>query len=85
MAGRLAYHLGSPRLAMWMHYRAWREDPTHPEACYYHGRALLERREHRVSEGAPHGSQYQNCTCSHRSTSRDSTSHTGISSVLILA
>lgn len=44
MAGRLAYHLGSPRLAMYMHYRAYREDPEDPEARYYNARALLERR-----------------------------------------
>jgi tetratricopeptide (TPR) repeat protein len=44
LAGRLAIHLGAPRLTFWHHFRAWRADPTDPEACYYHARALLERR-----------------------------------------
>jgi tetratricopeptide (TPR) repeat protein len=43
-AGRLAIHLGAPRLCFWHHLRAWREDPADPEAGYYHARALLERR-----------------------------------------
>lgn len=44
MAGRLAVNVGAPRLAFWHHYHAWRKDPTHPEACYYYARLLLQRR-----------------------------------------
>jgi tetratricopeptide (TPR) repeat protein len=44
LAGRLAIHLGSPRLTFWHHLHAWRKEPADPEACYYHARALLERR-----------------------------------------
>lgn len=44
MAGRLAINLGAPRLAAWHHYDTWRKDPSHPEACYYYGRLLLQRR-----------------------------------------
>jgi tetratricopeptide (TPR) repeat protein len=44
LAGRLAIHLGAPRLTFLHHLRAWRDDRTDPEACYYHARALLERR-----------------------------------------
>jgi cellulose synthase operon protein C len=44
LAGRLAINLGAPRLAFLMHLRGWREDRSDPEACYYHARALLERR-----------------------------------------
>src|SRR5947209_43716 len=44
LAGRLAANLGAPRLASWLHVRAWRGDPANPEACYYFARHLLERR-----------------------------------------
>jgi tetratricopeptide (TPR) repeat protein len=44
LAGRLVVHLGAPRLGAWMHLRAYRESPTHPEAAYYHARVLLDRR-----------------------------------------
>ncbi|HXG12163.1 MAG TPA: tetratricopeptide repeat protein [Gemmataceae bacterium] len=44
LAGRLAYNLGAPRLANWHHFHAWRKEPTHPEACYYYARLLLQRR-----------------------------------------
>ena len=44
LAGRLAINLGAPRLAFRMHLRGWREDRGDAEACYYHARALLERR-----------------------------------------
>src|SRR5262249_40140260 len=44
LAGRLAMNLGAPRLTRWHHWRAWREDPTDPEACYYYAHALLEYR-----------------------------------------
>jgi len=44
LAGRLAVHLGAPRLCNYMHLMAWRQDRTHPEACYYCARTLLDRR-----------------------------------------
>jgi tetratricopeptide (TPR) repeat protein len=44
LTGRIAIHLGAPRLARWMHLRAYREVPTHPEATYYYTRAILDRR-----------------------------------------
>jgi tetratricopeptide (TPR) repeat protein len=44
LAGRLAIHLGAPRLTYRMHLLAWRQDRAHPEACYYHARALQDRR-----------------------------------------
>ncbi|HEY7310169.1 MAG TPA: tetratricopeptide repeat protein [Gemmataceae bacterium] len=44
LAGRLAVHLGAPRMTHRMHLLAWRQDRTHPEACYYHARALQDRR-----------------------------------------
>lgn len=44
MAGRIAANLGARRLCCWMHLRAYREDPADPEAAYYFGRTLLERR-----------------------------------------
>jgi tetratricopeptide (TPR) repeat protein len=44
VAGRLAMNLGSPRLAMALHDRAYREDPTDPEAIYYQTRAILGRK-----------------------------------------
>jgi tetratricopeptide (TPR) repeat protein len=44
LAGRLAIHLGAPRLTYRMHLLAWREDRSHPEAAYYHARALQDRR-----------------------------------------
>jgi tetratricopeptide (TPR) repeat protein len=44
LAGRLAVHLGAPRLMYRFHLLAWRHDRSHPEACYYHARALQDRR-----------------------------------------
>jgi len=44
LAGRLAIHLGAPRLGTYMCLMAWRQDRTHPEACYYRARTLLDRR-----------------------------------------
>ncbi len=44
LAGRLAGNLGAPRLAAWHFHHAFRADPTHPEACWYHVRELLDRR-----------------------------------------
>lgn len=44
LAGRLVIHLGAPRMAYWHHLLAWRGDRTNSEACYYHARALLDRR-----------------------------------------
>ena len=44
LAGRLARNLGSGRLARQLHLRAYRRDPGHPEARYYFGWAILERR-----------------------------------------
>ncbi|MDR3617985.1 MAG: tetratricopeptide repeat protein [Paludisphaera borealis] len=44
LAGRLARHLGGFRLGTALHLRAWRADPTDPEACYYHARAMIGRR-----------------------------------------
>jgi tetratricopeptide (TPR) repeat protein len=36
MAGRLAGNLGAPRLATALHVRAWRNDPSDPEATYFY-------------------------------------------------
>jgi tetratricopeptide (TPR) repeat protein len=44
LAGRLAPHLGAPRLAIILHTRAWRGDRADPEACYYRARELHGRR-----------------------------------------
>jgi tetratricopeptide (TPR) repeat protein len=44
LAGRLAGNLGAPRLASWHFLRAWRSDPTHPDACWYYARQILDRR-----------------------------------------
>lgn len=43
LAGRLAVHLGAPRLGAALHLRAWRRDPAHPEAHYRRARILLDR------------------------------------------
>ena len=43
LAGRLARQIGSPRLSRWHMIRAYRGQPTHPEAIYYHARYYLER------------------------------------------
>jgi tetratricopeptide (TPR) repeat protein len=44
LAGRLAVNLGAPKLAYWLHLRAWRADRGDPEARYFYGRSLFERR-----------------------------------------
>ncbi len=44
LAGRLAVNLGGPRLATWHHYKAWRRDPTDPEAMWFYAYNLIERR-----------------------------------------
>src|SRR5262245_40188313 len=43
LAGRLARQLGAPRLSRWQMIKAYRGQPTHPEAIYYHARYFLER------------------------------------------
>src|SRR5262249_35252800 len=43
LGGRLAIQLGAARLGRWLHVRAYRDTPAHPEAIYYHGRFRLER------------------------------------------
>lgn len=44
IAGRLAANLGAPRLGWALHLRAWRENPTDPEALYFYVRYILHRR-----------------------------------------
>lgn len=43
-AGRLSVHLGASRLSNWLMRRAWRGDPTDPEAQYYFAYCLWRRR-----------------------------------------
>ncbi len=43
LGGRLAIQLGGARLGRWLHLRAYRDTPAHPEAIYYHARYRLER------------------------------------------
>src|SRR5262245_7873564 len=43
VAGRLARQLGAPKLSRWQMIKAYRGQPTHPEAIYYHARYFLER------------------------------------------
>lgn len=43
LAGRLARQLGAPRLSRWHLLKAYRGQPTHPEAIYYHARYHLEK------------------------------------------
>ncbi|MHB1559833.1 MAG: C39 family peptidase, partial [Isosphaeraceae bacterium] len=44
LAGSIVAHLGSQRLSTAMQVRAWRDEPTDPEACLYRTFALLSRR-----------------------------------------
>jgi len=44
IAGRLAANLGASRLGWALHLRAWRENPTDPEAMYFYARYILHRR-----------------------------------------
>ena len=37
------FRSGRARLGRWLHLRAYRDTPTHPEALYYHARYRLER------------------------------------------
>lgn len=43
LAGRLAANIGAPRLAHALHLRAWRRDPSHPQAHLYYATGLLHR------------------------------------------
>lgn len=43
LGGRLAIQLGGARLGRWLHLRAYRDTPSHPEAIYYHARYRLEK------------------------------------------
>src|SRR5579864_9232297 len=43
LAGRLTRQLGAPRLSRWLMLKAYRGQPTHPEAIYYHARYYLEK------------------------------------------
>lgn len=43
LAGRLAYTLGSSKLAHRHHLSAWRNDRTHAEAQYFYARVMLDR------------------------------------------
>ncbi len=43
-AGRLSVHLGASRLSNWLMRRAWRAEPTDPEAQYYFAYCLWRRR-----------------------------------------
>ena len=43
LAGRLAMNLGTPRLGMALHLRAWRENPHDLEALYFYARVILQR------------------------------------------
>lgn len=43
-AGRLATHLGAPRLGRAIHHWCWRHHPREPEACYFGIWALCARR-----------------------------------------
>lgn len=45
LAGRLARLLGANRLAHAMHYQAWRENRTNPQAIYYYTLAAMVRRD----------------------------------------
>jgi tetratricopeptide (TPR) repeat protein len=44
LGGRLASHLGAPRLANWLMRNAWRSDPHHAEAQYFYGYSLFRLR-----------------------------------------
>lgn len=43
LAGRLSRQLGAPKLSRWLLLKAYRGQPTHPEAIYYHARYFLEK------------------------------------------
>ncbi len=44
LAGRMAGNLGSQRLGDWHFVHAYRQDPTHPDACWYFANYLANRR-----------------------------------------
>ena len=44
LAGRLAGNLGASRFGAAIHFRTWRKDRTHPEACLYYVFAVCTRR-----------------------------------------
>lgn len=44
IGGRLARHLGAPRMSQWHCLLAWREEPDLPEVKYYYVLTILERR-----------------------------------------
>lgn len=44
LAGRLAMNVGAPKLGRTLHWLAWRESPNDPDALYYYGRHVLDRR-----------------------------------------
>lgn len=43
IAGRLAVHLGAPRLSLWHRLKAWREAPDDAEVNYYYAWTMMER------------------------------------------
>jgi tetratricopeptide (TPR) repeat protein len=45
LAGRLTRQLGAPKLSRWLFLKAYRGQPTHPEAIYYHARYFLEKHD----------------------------------------
>src|SRR4029079_1550589 len=44
LAGRLAMNVGAPKLGRALHWLAWRESPNDPDALYYYGRHIVDRR-----------------------------------------
>jgi tetratricopeptide (TPR) repeat protein len=44
LAGRLAMNVGAPKMGRALHWLAWRESPNDPDALYYYGRHVLDRR-----------------------------------------
>src|SRR5438034_5129464 len=44
LAGRMAGNLGAPKLGNLHFIHAYRQDPKHPEACWFFGRYLLDCR-----------------------------------------
>lgn len=45
LAGRIARQVGAPRLSRWHFLKAYRGQPSYPEAIYYHARYLLEAQD----------------------------------------
>src|SRR4051794_16366834 len=44
LVGRLAMNVGAPKLGRALHWLAWREAPSDPDALYYYGRHIVDRR-----------------------------------------